>query len=72
MQWISACFVLHNIAVEVEGSSWVERYALEGHGEPAVEHSDEEEDGVEEAHPAGAARRRQLVHDYYLYLQAQN
>lgn len=32
MHWISACFVLHNICVEVEGSDWVEHYAQEEAG----------------------------------------
>jgi hypothetical protein len=77
MDWISACFVLHNIAVDVEGAEWVDYY-VQKEADPlacgAVEVDDSEDLGLDEvnAQPDGGARRRQLVEDYFQHYQAQH
>ncbi|KAG9090010.1 hypothetical protein FS749_000890 [Ceratobasidium sp. UAMH 11750] len=73
MHWISACLVLHNIAIEVKGSSWVEHYAQDEAGVAECGMVEEEsmdgEEGNTDKIPEGGSRRRQLVEDYFDYYQ---
>jgi hypothetical protein len=78
MHWISACFILHNITVEVEGSDWVEQYAQEevAHNQDRVaeltEVDNEGEDAeVDEEVLVGRARRDRLVEEYFQFYQQQ-
>ncbi|KAG8794385.1 hypothetical protein FRC12_024712 [Ceratobasidium sp. 428] len=73
MNWISACFVLHNIALEVEGSDWVEFYAQgkaggQDSGVAQLESINEPEE-VTGTSLDGGSRRSQLVDDYFAYYQ---
>lgn len=74
MQWISVCFVLHNISVDVEGSTFLDSYIQELGYEAQSETAEigEEDTRDELMHKEGSTRRKQLVEDYFQYNQSRN
>ncbi|KDN42009.1 hypothetical protein RSAG8_07054, partial [Rhizoctonia solani AG-8 WAC10335] len=70
MEWISACFVLHNITVEVEGSNWVDYYAQGEMQRVECGVIETENIGSEESGTGGLRQSQlQVVEDYFQYSQ---